>query len=150
MAEENFILDLIGSLQRTKSKQQINSDIKQLEKSINMLRLTATFARMDTKKELNAYIKSLENQLRQVKLKAKIDGKNLKSEIDKALNNMSYKDIDVLNIDESKAKLKARKVIADVKNIVDKSSISISIDMKKEKLSNDLTTYLNKNTKIKE
>ena len=147
---ENFILDLIGSLQRSKSKQQINSDIKMLEKSINMLRLTATLAKKDTKKEINAYIKSLENQLSQVKLKAKIDSKNLKNDINKALNGVSFKDIDLLSIDESKTKLKIRKVIADTKAYVDKNNISIDIGMKKEKLNNDLTTYLNKNTKIKE
>ena len=131
----DFIVQLLATLDRTKSKKQINADIKTLQSSINMLRLTGSFAKGDTKRELNSYIKSLENQLSQIKLKAKIDSKNLKSEVNKALNNVSYKEIDALDIDENKIKLKARKVIADVKSIADKSSISINLDLKKEKLS---------------
>lgn len=53
--EENFLIDFVGTLQQSKSKKQVNDDIKTLEKTINMLRLTATFAKADTKKELNKY-----------------------------------------------------------------------------------------------
>lgn len=149
---DNYVLDILGGLQQSKSKKQINSDIKQLEKAINMLRLTATFAKADTKKELNAYIAQLSNQLSTIKLKAKIDNKSLKSEVNKALNNVSFKDIDSLNIDENKTKLKLQKVISDAKVFVEKNPISvgINIESKKNKLDNDLTTYLNKYTKITE
>ena len=148
--EDNFILDILGSLKQNKSKKQINSDIKQLEKTINMLRITGTFAKGNTKRELNAYIKSLQSQLNYVKLTAKIDGKNVKREIDNALHGMKFKDIDVLNIDENKTKLKARKVIADVKALAEGSPITVNLEYRKNKLNNDLTTYLNKNTKITE
>lgn len=94
-----YILDIIGALHQRESKKQINADIKQLEKVINKLRLTGTFAKGDTKKELNTYIKSLQSQLAHIKLAAKIDSRNLKSEVDKALRNVSLKDIDALNID---------------------------------------------------
>lgn len=147
---EEFIIKLIAELEQSKSQKQINSDIKQLEKALNMIRFTATLAKGDTKKELNAYIQQLSNQLSTLKLKTKIDSKNLKSEIDSALNDVKFKDIDALNIDENKAKLKVRKVIADAKAYVDKNSISVNIDMKKEKLNNDLTTYLGKYSKINE
>lgn len=149
---DNYILDLLGGLQQSKSKKQINADIKQLEKTINMLRLTATFAKADTKKELNAYIAQLSNQLSTIKLKAKIDNKSLKSEVNKALNNVSFKDIDSLNVDENKTKLKLKKVISGAKVFVEKNPISvgINIESKKSKLDNDLTTYLNKYTKITE
>ena len=76
-----------------------------------MLRLTGTFAKGDTKKEMNACIKSLQSQLNHIKLSAKIDSRNLKSEVDKALNGMSFKDIDALNIDGGKTKLKIRKAM---------------------------------------
>ena len=84
-----FLLELTSTLQQTKSRKQLNSDIKQLEKVINMMRLTGTFAKGNTKKELNAYIKQLSSQLSTIKLKGKIDSRNLKTEVDKALSNNS-------------------------------------------------------------
>ena len=149
---DSYIIDLLSTLDQSKSKKQINSDIRQLEKTINMLRLTATFAKADTKRELNAYIKQLSDQLSTIKLKAKIDSKNLKSEVNKALNNVSFKDIDALNIDTNKTKLKVQKIVADTKTYIEKNPISIgvNIDSKKNKLDNDLTAYLNKYTKITE
>ena len=147
---DSYILDLLGALDQSKSKKQINADLKQIEKVINMLRLTGTFAKGDTKKELNAYIKSLQSQLSHIKLTAKIDSKNLKREVDKALNGISFKDIDTLNIDESKTKLKIRKIIADANAYAEKSPVTFNIEFKKNKLNNDLTAYLNRNTKISE
>lgn len=147
---KEFKIVLSALLNQSKSKKQINTDIKSLEQVINSLRLVATFNKADTKRKLNAYIKQLEGQLSTLKLKAKIDNKNLKREISQALNNVSYKDIDLLNIDENKIKLKAKKAIADTKAYVEKNTISLNIDLKKEKLNNQLTTYLNKNSKIRE
>ena len=112
---DSYIVDLLSALDQKRSQKQVNADIKTLEKTINMLRLTASLAQGSSKKEINAYIKTLSNQLSTIKLKAQIDSKNLKSEISKALNNVSFKDIDVLNIDENKTKLKVQKVIADTK-----------------------------------
>lgn len=150
--ENNFILDLIACLQKGESRKQLNSDIKNIEKTLNMLRLTGTFAKGETKKELNAYIRQSSNQLSTIKLKAKIDSKNLKSDVDKALNSVSFKDIDGLNIDENKTKLKVKKIVADTKAFVEKKPVSlgINIESKKNKLGNDLTAYLNRNTKINE
>ena len=61
------------------------------------------------------YINTLSDQLSTIKLKAKIDSKNLKNEVKSALSKVSFKDIDILNIDGNKAKLKVQKVIADAK-----------------------------------
>lgn len=55
--EENFLLDLVSALDQSRSQKQVNSDIKTLEKTINMLRLTATLTKGSSKKEINAYIK---------------------------------------------------------------------------------------------
>ena len=74
----------------------------------------------------------------------------MKREVDKALNDISFKDIDALNVDENKTKLKIRKIIADVKGYAEKSPITVNIEFKKNKLNNDLTAYLNRNTKISE
>ena len=145
-----FLLDLIANLQQAKSKKQLNADIRQLEKEINMLRLTATLAKGNTKNEINSIIKELSGKLNYIKLKGKIDDKNLKREIDKILHDMTFKEIDALNIDGNKAKLKFQKIIADMKAYAEKTPISLNINLKKEKLSNDLTTFLNKNSKIRE
>lgn len=150
--EENFLLDLVSALDQSRSQKRVNADIKTLEKTINMLRLTATLAKGSSKKEINAYIKTLSDQLSTIKLKAKIDSKNLKSEINSALSKVSFKDIDVLNIDGNKTKLKVQKVIADVKAYIEKNPINIGINYenRRNKLDNDLTAYLNRNTKIAE
>lgn len=150
MSKNEFNLDLIGCLQQAQSKKQINADIRQIEKSINMLRITGTLAKGDTKKEINAYIKEMSDKLSYVKLKGKIDEKNLKQEINKSLHNMSFEDIDALKVDENKTKLKLKKVIADIRAFAEKNTISVNVGMKKEKLNNDLTTFLNKNSKIRE
>lgn len=150
MENNNFKLELLAGLEKNKSKKQINLDIKQLEKVVNMQRITGTFANGDTKKQLNQYITRLSNQLNHVKLNAKIDQKNLKNEIGQALNNVTFKDIDVLDIDENKINLKVKKVMADVKKIVRSNQIPLSVDLKKEQLNNQLTAYLNKNSKIRE
>lgn len=65
----------------------------------------------ESQKEINAYIKQLSDQLSTIKLTAKIDSKALKREVDSALNGIRFKDIDALNLDESKAKLKVRKLL---------------------------------------
>ena len=126
--DENFLLDLVSCLEQSKSQKQVNADIKTLEKTINMLRLTASLAQGSSKKEINAYIKTLSNQLSTIKLKAQIDSKNLKGEVSKALNNVSFKDIDALNIDENKIRLKAQKIIPDTKAYVEKNPISVGIN----------------------
>lgn len=125
MEENIFVMDLLGAIDQKKTQRQVNSDIKQLEKTINMLRLTGTFAKGNTKRELNNYIKSLQSQLNHVKLTAKIDNKNLKNDISKALNNISFKDINALNIDENKIKLKVRKALAETKAFVEKNPVAI-------------------------
>ncbi|MCX4380070.1 MAG: phage tail tape measure protein, partial [Lachnospiraceae bacterium] len=73
-------------------------------------------------------------------------------DIDKALQNISFKDLkDIdINVDGSKAKLKVQKALADVKKAAQNTPISVNVDLKKEKLNNQLTTYLSKNSKIRE
>ena len=146
LVENNsFVIDILGAIDQKKTQKQVNSDIKQLEKTIKMLRLTATLAKGSSKKEINAYIQTLSNQLSTIKLKAKIDSKNLKSEIGSILNKVSFKDIDILDINENKTKLKIQKVIADAKAYTEKNPISIGINYenRRNKLDNDLTAYLN-------
>lgn len=149
MSDNEFMIRLLAELEKYKSKTQINKDIKELEKVINTLHLTAALSKGNSKKEINQMIRHLEGQLNQIKLRAKIDQKNLKSDINKTLNSLSFKDIDI-GVTEGKTKLKVQKVIADAKKVVQNNPISINIDLKKDKLNNQLTTYLTKNSKIRE
>ena len=145
-----FILKLTGSLEQAKTRKQINADLRQLQKTINMLRITGTFAKGETKKELNQWLKDLGAKLNHVKIKGKIDSRNLKREMDKSLQNVTFKEIDALKVDAGKTKLKLRKVVADVKAFAERTPVFVNFEAKKEKLNNDLTTFLNKNTKIQE
>lgn len=149
LLENEFIIKLLADLDKAKSVKQVNSGIKNLEKTVNMLRLTATLSKGESKKILNQYVKQLESQLNQIKLSAKLDRKNLKADIDQMLNKLTFKDID-LNVSEDKTKLKIKKVIADAKKTVQSNSLTMDIELKKSKLDNQLTTYLSKNTKIRE
>ena len=148
--DNEFLISIIGKLQQAKSKKQISTDIRLLEKSINMLRLTGTLAKGSTKREINQYVKELETKLNYVKLKTKIDRKNIKREINHTLHHLTFDEIEALKIDDNKTKLKLHKLIADMKAYAEKTPLSIHVGMKKEKLSNDLTAFLNKNTKIRE
>ena len=149
MEENEFLITLVGALDKKKSKKQITFDIKELEKVLRNLRLTATLAKGDSKKNLNQAIKQLEGQLNYIKLQAKIDQKNLKAEVNNALQNISFKDIDI-GVDTGKTKLKVQKAIADVKKLAENNPITVNVELKKEKLNNDLTTYLSKNSRVRE
>lgn len=125
MEENEFMLKLVAMLDMAKSKKQVNSQVKELEKSIRNLRLTATLLKGESKKNFNQTVKQLESQLAQIKLKAKIDTKNIKSDVDKALQNISFKalkNIDI-NVDGSKTKLKVQKILSDVKKVAKNSPI---------------------------
>ena len=115
-----------------------------------MLRITGTLAKGNSKKEINSSVKALESKLNHIKLKGKIDEKRLQQEINKSLHNLSFDDIDILDVDGGKTKLKLKKVVADAKAYLDRNTVSVNVEMKKEKLKNDLTAFLNKNSKVRE
>ncbi|MBQ3512509.1 MAG: phage tail tape measure protein, partial [Lachnospiraceae bacterium] len=147
MTGNEFMLKLTALLEKSKSRKQVNADIKILEQQINRIKLIGTFSKSATKKELNAYIKQLEGQLAVVKLQAKLDENRLKREIDSALKNVKISDIPV---NEYGMGTKLRKIYVDFKKQVESSPISINFDTKKQTLHNQLTTYLAKNSKINE
>ena len=67
MASNNdFMMQLAAALDAAKSKKQINSDIKQLEKTVNLMRLTATLLRGDSKKLIKEQINQIQAQLHQL------------------------------------------------------------------------------------
>ena len=150
-SNNEFVVNLVALLQRQKSRTQINKDIKELEKVINKIKLVGVLTKGTTKAALNQTIKEMEAQLRQVRLQARIDNRQLNREINNALRNVSARDIQ-LNINSNSERLGAqvRRAVSQAREIVERSPISVNIDLKKEKLLNQLTTFLNKNTKINE
>ena len=146
-----FVLDFLALLDKQKSKSQINANIKELEQSVRKIKLVATLAKGDAKSELNQVIKQLESQLKQIKLQAKIDSRQLNREISNALRNVSARDIQ-LNITSNGERVNAqvRRVVSQAREFIQRNPISMNIDLKKEKLLNQLTTFTNKHTKINE
>ncbi len=127
-------------LNKSASKKQIDSDIRELEKTVSAVRLTALLAKGESRQQLQQFAKQLESHLAQIKLKAKIDKKIIKKEIDTALNNLSFKEIET-GFSEGKTKLKIRKLIADTKKIVRDSPISLNIGTGESSLKNQLAAY---------
>lgn len=150
-SNNEFVLKLTALLDEQKSKSQINSDIKDLEKVLRKLRLVATLSKGTTKTELNQTIKGLESQLRQIRLQARLDSRQLNREINNTLRNVSVRDIN-LNLDSNGERLNAqvRRAVSQAREFVERNPISLNIDLKKEKLLNQLTAFINKNTKINE
>ena len=130
-----FVLDFLALLDKQKSKSQINANIKELEKSLRKIKLVATLAKGNAKSEL----------------KAKIDSRQLNREISNALRNVSARDIQ-LNITSNGERVNAqvRRVVSQAREFIQRNPISMNIDLKKEKLLNQLTTFTNKHTKINE
>ena len=150
-SNNEFVVNLVALLQKQKSRVQVNKDIKELEKLINKIKLVGILTKGTTKAALNQTIKEMEAQLRQVRLQARIDNRQLNREINNALRNVSARDIQ-LNINSNSERLGAqvRRAVSQAREIVERSPISVNIDLKREKLLNQLTTFLNKNTKINE
>lgn len=126
-------------LNKSSSQKQINSDIRELEKTVSAIRLTAILAKGESRQQLNQLVEELENQLTQIKLKAKIDKKNLKTDIENTLNNLSFKEIET-GISEGKTKLKIQKIIADTKKTVQRTPAFLDVDLKGNTLKNQLNT----------
>lgn len=147
MASNEFMVQLIATVDAARSKKQINSDIKQLEKTLNMMRLTATLLKGDTKKQIKEQINQIQSQLTPVKLAAKLDEKATQRAVNNALKNVKFSDIDI-NVDG--LNLKLRKALSSVNSRIPKITIPVDYDVKKQRLQNELTTYLTKNSKIRE
>ena len=151
LSNNEYVLNLTALLEKQKSKSQINTDIKDLEKVLRKVRLVATLTKGTTKTQINQTIQQLEAQLRQVRLQAKVDNRQLNREINNALRNMSARDIQ-LNFNSNGERLNAqvRRIISQAREFADRNPIRVNIDLKREKLLNQLTTFINKNTKINE
>lgn len=129
------------------SKRQINQDIKNLEKTVNMLKLSATLLKGESKQQINAVIAELSSKVKTISLKADLDSKQAQKAVNDALKKVSISDI---NISEQGLKLKVRKIFTDLKSEVSKVAIPVNLELKKETMQNQLTSYLTQNSKIGE
>jgi chromosome segregation ATPase len=143
----DFMVELMAALSVAKSKKQINQDIKNIEKSLNTLRLTANLFKGESKKQVNAAIKELESKARVIRIKADFDSKQAQKAVNDALKNVTVNDI---KINEQGIRLKARKIFTDIRTEISKTPIPINFEIRKETLQNQLTSYLAKNSKINE
>lgn len=118
MAQNNFILDLIAGLNKTRSKQQIKADVKALGdiyvKLIGNLNMTKT----------RQYIK---NQL-------------------KGLNNMTFKMTPTVNTKGVQNAMKQS--INTAQKVANNNKIHYSFDMDKKKLQLQLKNFANENSKL--
>ena len=146
--EDNRILKLTGLLDQRKTQKQINSDLKKLEHVISMLRVTTAFTAGDTKEQLNSFLEQAQAQIDHANLKLKVDTGHLNNEIGQALHNVSFQDMNLLNIDESKIMLKLEKIVADIRTLVNRSPIPVNLGVRTEGLSKKLDSYMSKNSKI--
>lgn len=147
MINNSFMVDLMAALDIAKSKKQINQDIKNIEKSLSTLRLTANLLKGESKNQINAAIKELESKARVIRLKADFDSKQAQNAVNDALKNVSISDI---KINEQGLRLKVRKMFTDIRTEISKTPIPINFEIRKETLHNQLTSYLAKNSKISE
>ena len=141
------MVELMAALNIKSSKRQVNTELKQLEKTLNKLRLTATLLKGDSKSQIKQAVDSIQSQLTPIMLKAKLDERAAKRAVNDALKNISYSDI---KINERGLKLKVQKALSNVQSAVSKTPVSLDYSFKKNKLHNDLTTFLSKNSKIRE
>lgn len=141
------MVELIAALDIKSSKRQVNAELKQLEKALNKLRLTATLLKGDSKSQIKQAVDSIQSQLTPIKLKAKLDERTSKRAVNVALKHISFSDI---KINEQGLKLKVQKAFSNVQSAVSKTPVSLDYTFKKNKLHNDLTTFLSKNSKITE
>ena len=80
-----------------------------------------------------------------------MDSRQLNREINSALRNVSARDIQ-LNINSNSERLgvQVRRAVSEAREFASRNPISVNIDLKKEKLLNQLTAFTNKHTKINE
>ena len=146
--DSNQTLKLTGMLDLKKTKKQMRSDIRQLERIVAALRVTGIFAEAETKRELEACLEQIQARVDHTKLSVKIDTKQLDNEINRLLSGVSLKDIDALDIDENKLAFKIKKVFANLQVFFSRNPIPVNLHSRTNKLENNLDSYMSGNTKI--
>ena len=140
--DSNQTLKLTGMLDQKKTKKQMSSDIRQLERIVAALRVTGIFSEAETKRELEACLEQIQARVDHTKLSVKIDTKQLDNEINRLLSGVSLKDIDALDIDENKLAFKIKKVFANLQVFFSRNPIPVNLNSRTNKLENNLDSYM--------
>lgn len=80
---------IVLGLDIPKTVNQINADIKKLEKQLEQVKATGVLDTDKTVKQLNAQIKSLQTQLKTIEIKANVDTKNVQKTGEQIGNNIA-------------------------------------------------------------
>lgn len=152
MSNNDFILNIIASLNKQLSKAQLKNDIKGIDNSL-YVKVIAKLATSLSKKQLKNDLKQINNLYVQVGTKFKTD-KNTKS---KLLNEIAQlqKNLNELQLKVGVSKNAAADTIKSVASIsrtvqqyADKTSITLDIDVRKEKAINDILYIGQKYSKL--
>lgn len=118
MAQNNFILNMIAGLQKTKSKQQIKADAKSLG---------------------DLYVKLIGN------LDMPKTRKYIKNQL-KGLNNMTFKITPTMN--SKGVQNATKQTLQNAQKVANNNKIKYSFDMDKQKLKNQLKNFATENSKL--
>ena len=122
MQDNNFLLNLIASLNKAKSKVQINKNIKEIEPKISKIKLVGKLGLAETRREINKQLKG--KAFGKIKLDTEVNSKNVNASTKKTISNAQK----IAN------KYKVR--------------VSYSFDMDKQKFQNQLKNFAKQNSKL--
>ena len=152
MSSSDFMLDIIAALNKQLSKTQIKNDLKGLNNSL-YLKVIARLSTSLSKKQLKNELKQLNDLYVHVATKVKMDESAKKKLLDenrkleKELSNLQLK----ISVDKSASVNTVQSVINTVRTAqqyADKTSITLDIEIRKEKAVNDILYIGQKYSKL--
>lgn len=152
LSDNNFILDILATLNKQLSKAQLKNDLKAIDNSLSV-KVIAKLATMLSKKQLRDSLKQLNNLYVQVGAKFKTDKstKNkLLNEIEQLQKNLTELQLRV-NVEKGASQNAIRSVITTAKmaqQYADKTSITLDVEVRKEKAINDILYIGQKYSKL--
>lgn len=142
MSNNEYILDIIAALNKQLSRAQLKKDLKGMDNSLSV-KVIAKLATVLSKKQLKDSLKQLNNLYVQVGAKFKTD-KNAKNELLKEIkqlqNNLTELQLKV-GVEHGASQNVINSVISTAKTAqryADKTSITLDIEVRKEKAVNDI------------
>lgn len=152
LSDNNFTLDIIATLNKQLSKAKLKNDLKAIDNSLSV-KVIAKLATMLSKKQLRDSLKQLNNLYVQVGAKFKTDKstKNkLLNEIEQLQKNLTELQLRV-NVEKGISQNAISSVITTAKmaqQYADKTSITLDVEVRKEKAINDILYIGQKYSKL--
>ena len=152
MGNDDFMLDIIAVLNKRLSKAQLKSDLKGIDNTLSV-KVIAKLATALSKKQLGDSLKHLNNLYVQVGTKFKTDKdtrNKLLNEIEQLQKNLTELQLKV-NVEKGASQNAIGSVISVVKTAqkyADKTSITLDVEVRKEKAVNDILYIGQKYSKL--